>query len=444
MIPTKKTWLLLGAAIAVGAANLIPGGTRAAAELPGLVELGVDDVTRIEITQGAKPKVTLTLEDGDWQLVSPVKGPADTPGIRRLIRLFDDGIPMDARIDEANPEPYGLDFQDAAAVDLYTGGEVATVSFVIGWDTSGGSSFVRLHEDDTVYRAKIGGRARWDREVDLWRDPFVVREDKASVTDIQVAVGDERFTFASDGGVTGGRQRRWSLVEDPGFPLDQRTVEAWASSLMALRAGEVLSSEFDGGFDEPAAVVTLQLEGGESVELTFGSREGDRSAFVKRSDRQAAYRISPTHRTRAARALADYSDATALSFDRDQVKQLRLEDDGVTVVLEQQAEAGDWIVREPANVDVDLKLVYFTVNNLGDLRSDETVQVTLDEAGLLEPWMTVTIQMMDGSSSVLEVGHELDDPSNPRSYARLAGTDRVFTLRQQTITRIRQGFGRSQ
>ncbi len=444
MIPTFKTKLLMVVAVLVGLANLIPGGSRATADLPMLAALAVDDVTRIEITQGAKAKVSLVLEDGEWQLVSPVKASADTPGIRRLLRLLDDGIPMDARIDEANPDPYGLDFQDAAAVDLYTGGDVATVSFVIGWDTSGGSSFVRLHEDDTVYRAKIGGRARWDREVDLWRDPFVVRTDRAELTDIEVTVGDEHFTLTSDGGAAGGAARRWSVVESPGFALDQRTVEAWAASLVSLRAGEVLSASFDGGFDEPVAEVTLLLADGQAVDLAFGSLDGERSAFVRRGDREATYRVSTAHRTRAARPLADYGDATALSFDRDRVKTLTLDDDGVRVVLEQQAEAGDWIAREPANIDIDLKFVYFTVNNLADLRSDETVEATLAEAGLLEPWMRVTITLVDGSSQVLEVGQSLNDPQNPRSYARLAGTDRIFTLRSQTITRIRQGFGRSQ
>ena len=65
----------------------------------------------------------------------------------------EDGVRMDLRIDEGNLEDYGVDDQNGILVELFAEGvEVPKVSFVVGHNVVGGSSFVRLKDSDATVR----------------------------------------------------------------------------------------------------------------------------------------------------------------------------------------------------------------------------------------------------------------------------------------------------
>ena len=107
--------------------------------LPVLSELFKDDISRIEISDPTK-KIILSKEDGEWLMISPEKGKADTARIRSLILNFRKPVPMDALIDTNNEKEYGLEGGNALVVEIWTEGGDPKISFLLGADAAEGSS----------------------------------------------------------------------------------------------------------------------------------------------------------------------------------------------------------------------------------------------------------------------------------------------------------------
>ncbi|MCB9746675.1 MAG: hypothetical protein H6740_29135, partial [Alphaproteobacteria bacterium] len=72
---TKKSQLLLGAALLLGLGLALPEDRGADQALPVLSEIDRDDVRRIEISRGLTEKMVLTgsMDEG-WKVVSPYEG----------------------------------------------------------------------------------------------------------------------------------------------------------------------------------------------------------------------------------------------------------------------------------------------------------------------------------------------------------------------------------
>ena len=64
-------------------------------------------------------------------------------------------------------------------------------------------------------------------------------------------------------------------------------------------------------------------------------------------------------------------------------------------------------------------------------------------AGITKPSQVITIRKKDGSSHTVEVGRAVpDDQGRLYFHVRVDGGDAVYLVRDQTLARIRAGFGR--
>jgi hypothetical protein len=387
--------------------------------------------------------------DSGWKMVQPFEAQADRILVRSLLNLFQEDLPMDTRVDSGDRKTYGLDLANRILLELFTGGEVPAMSVNVGASLPGGVSFVRLPDDEGIYRAKVGGRRRLDKAAKAWVDRMIVEQDVDQIISLELVTPDSDLLFTREpsgelemgGNVALGP---WTLAADPGFDLDQRTVESAVKSLIRFRAGEILSSEFEGGFARPAATVTLRTTEGEATVLIFGNRTIDGAAFLRKNGAPEVYRISETYLNGVTRTREDFASLQILNFTQESVAALRLEDGGITVRV-MHKKSGSWEITEPPNVYTDIKAVFFAVNTLGDLRALEPASLSADEAGLLPPSMQITIDMKNGQQTVLEIGDRFARPrSRPLWYARIAGTERIFVLRSDTVSKIRQGFGRAE
>ncbi len=451
MTLTRKTLGLWALALGLALALLLPdGGGDARAALPSLPGLDKDTVTRVELTVGVRDRIALegNVESG-WTIVQPFEAQADRILVRSLLNQFQKPVAMDTRVDSGDRETYGLDQSNRILVELFTTGDVPALSVNIGGDLPGGVSFVRLPDDEGIYRAKVGGRRRVDKSAKAWIDRMILEEAAEGISGIRLVTPTDDLAFTRepsgelemDGSVQLGP---WSLVGDPGFDLDQQTVDSTARSLAKFRAGEILSPEFEGGWAEPAATATLTFVDGRTAQLTFGNRTLEGAAFVRRGDAREVYRISETYLGGVTRTRGDFKSLQVLDFTQEQVAVMTLEDGGIPVRV-MHLDSGSWRITEPANVYTDVKQVFFAVNTLGDLRALERVDITPADAGLTPAAMTVTVDLVDGSQRVLEVGDRIARArSRPLWYARIQGQPGVFTLGSGTVSRIRQGFGRAE
>jgi hypothetical protein len=146
---------------------------------------------------------------------------------------------------------------------------------------------------------------------------------------------------------------------------------------------------------------------------------------------------------------AELRDKTIFAFSRTQVDTLTLEEGGSTVILQQDLSNNLWKVIQPPNVDVDIRLVFYAVNTMATLRAVDVSELSpsdvgLDDSGAHKAALRITARFLDGQSMGLLVG---DKTKNERGkdlwYVRRDDSQQVFLLSEDTVSKLKQGFGRS-
>ena len=452
---TDKSKLLLVTAAVLGGLSFVqPDSFDPNADLPSLAQVNRADVSRIEITTGQEDTVVMegSLDDG-FVVLAPYQAPAYTIALRPLLALFErDKTRMDVAVDTGNLADYGLDDAQGVLVELFTDSDEPAVSFLVGQDRPGGSSFVRLPGSDTVYRGKVGSRARYARAPLEWRDKMVTQVPAGLVQEIRIEPIDgfttvfERLPEGDIHSEASAKFGNWSCAQAD-FPVDQKSIDALAKSLTELRAGRVLSPDFDGGFETPAVVAQVLMVDGAQITLTIGQRTAEGGAvFLKRSDRDEVYLVSGSLRDRLLRPILAYRNRILFNFERLDVRDYILQDDLGRAVLTQNASTNMWSFTEPVNMDTDVLAVTQSVNTLADLRADAIdPEISQEDAGLTGDPSTLTVRMRDGSSQTLMIGLRRDLKGTLYTYVtRPELLPNIYLVRTDTLTHLRVGFNRSE
>ena len=459
MRPTQKTIALFVVFLVFVALNVVDVGTgqRLSEQLPSLPALDRKSVDRIELTT-AHEKVVLegVLEDAVnkpemvWHLKAPIEGDADQIAVRTLVSQFRKEIPLDAKVDAGNIEDYGLDAGNGLVVELFeNGSKEPTVSFTMGKPGPAGSSFIRLSGDDAIYRARVGGRHRYERPSSEWRNKVLLGFQDADADSITVQIGNNedpsiRFVRAPPPPGSESEQGAWELSPDPGWPTDQELVTGIAKSLGTLRASQLMGTDFDAGFRPPGLTITVRLIDGSERAIEIGQRSAEGAAFARRKGEEGVFRISSVPIKRLLGRPIDYRDRTMFSFDRTEVDTLTWEGGTERVVLQQDLATNLWNVLEPQNIDLDVKFVFFAANTMGSLRGGGIADLSQEEAGLVTPRATITARLLSGREVSLRIGGKTrsEDTGMPMHFALSDQRPEIFLLDDKTVTTLLRGFGR--
>lgn len=446
---TRRSRVLLVVAVLLFLLNLLdqrpPGDVS---DRPVIAALQREAVTRIEISD-AIDKVVLRQGDDRWRVSAPYEADADQATVRALLAAFRKEIPVDVQVDTGNLDKYGLEPGKGIVVEFFTDGESPAVSFTVGNDAAGGSSFVRLSGSESIYRARVGGRARYERAPAEWRNKVLLDVEPEQLTALELRRDDLVITLErgpSPGNDDQGLPKPgiWTLDPPPPWPIDQRIADGLVTTLGRMRAGGVAPPEVDGGFSPAAATFALTLTDGTVRTLLVGSREEQGTTYARVEGRDETYRVAANLRVLGNLVLDDLRDKTLLNFTRDDVDTLALEDGATSILLRQDLSTHLWQVIQPANVDLDIRAVFVAVNALATLRADGATTISPEAAGLTRPATRFVVTFVDSTSTALEVGNPTTDPrGRPAHYVRRAGSEDVFVLRDETITRLKAGFGRS-
>jgi hypothetical protein len=448
LTPKSKGLLALAALLAVAVAVPVSEDPTLS-PLPSLPAIDAASVERIEISLGPLQKIIISAnkeegaivssKDRTFSLDAPIQGPADPLLVKALLREFQAETPMDVRVDKGNYDAYGLQNETQIIVELFGVADSPLLSFALGATARGGASFVRLNDDSTVYRARIGPRHRVDRPATEWRDKSVLSLDPNEIIGlhIQTETQDLPFQRSATGGARADGSAVYGVWHLPGHTVDATTVKSLAASLSRIRASEILSETFDAGFDPPAATVTLVPTEGEPIELSFGSRVADKGAFVRIQGRPSTFRVAKSRLSLVQRPLSAYGNLQVLAFDLAQAAKITWEDNGPTRVL-QRKEDGVWTVTEPKNTDSDLARIASGLGALSNLRGR-----TVSEAEIIgDLAQQLTIHFKDGRKVGLSAGHESVDSVGSPWLVQTSSGPEIYELDDQTWSRVRSAFGR--
>lgn len=443
-----KTWLLAVVAMILGI--LVAGGetTQRADPLPSLPSFVPDEVTRVTISTPVEmlrierdADSNETLDNARWRIVTPLQFPADSAQVRSLLRGFSAGVPMEAYVDEGNLEDYVVDDQYGKLLEIWTKGDEPALSVVIGKTAAGGTTFVRPTGAQKVYRAEVGGRARFDRPAADWRDKMALDLDPAQVDTLVLTRGAEAWTFrrgpSTKSGPDGTPIPGAFLLDNAPFVIDTEAMEALTRGLVRLRAGEVRNPDFPGGFSPPAAVAALTLRDGSTHRITLGTATTAGAAYVKVDDRSEVFQVTGQLRRMLTAPLTALRDRSLFQFDRASLDSIALVDGGLTVVLSPSADGVNWSVTQPANMDADQRQVQFTVNTLANFRASDAAP---DEA-FTPSGTRFRLRFRDGHEETLDIGQAEGDESR-QVRVRVSGRPGVYLLKQTTISELKKAFGR--
>ena len=459
MRPTQKTIALLVVFLAFLALNFVDVGTgyRLSEQLPTLPALDRKTVDRIELSS-ATSKIILAGSDEDsefgatmkvWRLRAPIEGDADQIAVRTLLSQFRKEIPLDAKVDAGNLEEYGLDAGNGLVVEMFEGSDEPSVSFTMGKEGPGGSTFIRLSGDDAIYRARLGGRHRYDKPPTDWRNKVVMgfqEPDADRVTVYRNGSATPSIELVRAPPMPGKESEAgpWELSPDPGWPTDQEVVVGMVKSLGTFRTSQIMDEQFDAGFDPPAVRIAVRLTDGSERIIEVGQRTVDKAAFARRAGEQEVLRVSAGPVQRFLGRPIDYRDRTMFTFGRTDVDTLAWEGGSERVLLQQDLATNLWNVLEPQNIDLDVKFIFFAANTMGQLRGAGIANVSLAEAGLDEPRAVVSARLLNGQEHTLRIGGKTraEDTGHPMYYATSSNRPEVFLLDDKTVTTILRGFGR--
>lgn len=389
----RKTGGLAVAVIAVALVDAVahlPG--RADPALPAIAAVDPADVTHIRLQLG-DTITEIARADGSWRVTAPYDGPADAALVDAVLAPLARGVPMDARVDDLtddNDDSYGLDNAHLLRVDV-DGASGTLAAWYLGGDGPGGASFVRQLGDNAVYRARIGGRYRYERAPGEWRDRRIAPFDPRDVDAISVTGTAGSFALHRTG--DGWR------ADDAGFAVDPRTVDDELAALAGARA-----IAFDAPPGTATATVDLALATGAHVILAVARDDGGATIDLD----GARVRVSPALADALERPLAAYADRRLLAVDPTAVVSVVLDADGARSRFERGAD-GVWTRAEPRNVGFDAAAIEAAVARVAGWRAERWLDVPVaDDAP------RIVLATAHGGEE-LRIGARLGEPPDART-----------------------------
>ena len=448
---TAKSTILAAITLLVCALAIIdqPSNHSASVQATWVAKLNPDHVTRIELTK-ATSKTVLKRDSitGDWNITSPIKQTADESRINHLLAAFRRAIQADVQVDEGNLKDYKLDAAGGIVVELWTDIDKPAASFTIGADAAGGSSFVRISGDDSVYRALIGGRRRFDHAPADWRNRIVVDRSEADIQGVTVepwngtVVHMVRQPTAQETG-----DGPW-IVEPtgvPGWALDAKQSQALIRKLGDMRAVNILDDDFDGGFSPPAVNITIMDKDGTETTLAIGRRLESGIQFVRVAGKTGVYAVPERDIGVFSKGVEGLPDNLLFKVAGADLGRLIFFPKRVQIDLARNPETNVWGIASPPGIAVDVADVQFTVRTLSNLQSDgKAGRPSNRRTGLNRARMVFEVQRKDGSNEALFVGkHFRSKEGDVYFYVKHQGSPDVHVLSEKTLTRLRRGFGQN-
>jgi hypothetical protein len=378
---TQTTWALALLLVALLAADALAWRARTLqrAPMPQLAPFGLEAAAAVSLTHG---DTTVRLErlDDRWMLTHPMSHPADTEGVTALLAGLAGGLTPDARVDQGNHDQYGLDGMDPIEVDIATADQsIATV--YVGNDAPGGATFIRFPGSPEVYRARVGGRARFDRPARAWRDPTLWTFDGRRLIGLTVDRDDGQHTsFTRSPSLANGQPSPWQRSDDADFPTDPALMEAMVYGLANLRAGAVFNADHPGGLTPPRATLHLLLDDGSEHEAFLGLV--DDRGYIGLPDRDAVYRLPGRLVHRLVADTAAWRDHRMLDLDPTQIREVEWIHPAGRVVVVPDVTTGQWRIQEPRGLLADHRALDAAIGFLARARAEAFIHTPPSDCGL--------------------------------------------------------------
>lgn len=290
----RETLILLVVLVVLAAVYLItqrPFG-KGGPEVPSGDDLFFPDFVAADVetlsTRGKGIDVTLFRAGGTWMIADDRPMHAAPAKVEEALTLIG-ALPRTELVSVVPQKHAVFEVVEGPATRLRAAGGGRVLADVLVGKRGPGhlAAYVRAPGDDEVYLSQRGFPSNVVRPVDFWRDREILSFDPAEATWLSIDAGDERIALSRTA------EREWRMAEPEERPADARAVDAALRVLSSLSASgfEDALSSAECGFDDPTAVISIDLASGTLPTVTIGVAD-ETDYFARRDDRETIYRVS--------------------------------------------------------------------------------------------------------------------------------------------------------
>jgi Domain of unknown function (DUF4340) len=268
-----------------------------------------DDMERLEVRDGDSLVEVACIEncgkipDDRWQLKQPLEAKADAVKVRTLLRHLEE-LKAKSFMSEAATDltPYGLD-HPAAQITIRLKDQAEPVTILLGrQDADTAGRYLKLAERPAVYLIDMKDAADLLKTAPELRDLKLLAFKARDIRKIEVAQPDVTVVVEGDG-------ETWNQVKPTKAKVDGHKVRSLLWKLEDLEFKDEWTATAVApdvhGLEQPAATVTLWLQGGKKLEtLRLGNKlEGKEWVYAQLESSPMLYAVD-------AKVLADLPKGT--------------------------------------------------------------------------------------------------------------------------------------
>ena len=429
--------------------------------LPSISPLVKDDLRKIVITY-PKERVVFEVQDDIWSITEPVQEKADYARLRSLFLQFRKEIQMDTFVDQSNHSNYGLDSNNSITIEMWSKDssdeQIPEIGFYLGFDAEGGSSFVSLQSEKgtskSVYRAKIGTRARYEYPLQDWMNQILLDFSPSDITQIEVKNSDIQYT------ITRNTADLFDIV-DVNFSVDSTNIAKKITSLGQLRIGERRQfgekNQYRNVDDTIVGQIILTHRSPkEKKQVLKIHKIENQQALVSIDDNSLSSTDEKQFFIVASSLIQEFFDPSNTFRDRkifakNQVVKEAIDRISYTstskkevVELQQDLSNGFWTVLRPSQKSIDMRKIFFMVNTLLSLEAVGIVEEpTQEQRDIIQDRLILHLLGGDMISIGLSrpIFTDIQSDIEVQKYRFVHFQNRILVVSKKDYTTILQGFG---
>ncbi|MBE6862519.1 MAG: DUF4340 domain-containing protein [Ruminococcus sp.] len=283
--------------------------------------------------------------------------------------------------------------------------------------------------------------------------------EDAEIKSVDVKNADDEYTVTMIEKTEEGAAATYTIKGFESLPLSTSVVGTIPNNASGLAstaiAAEDSSSLAKFGLENPVITADIHYTSGKDVTLLIGDTAPNGSdVYVKTSDSDMVYTVASSYLANYHKTVYDLVDKVVLEEPAEDVypiiKSVRIERDDIDydMLLEYDENSDDdefmggttatHVMTQPTYAYLTIERSMDITNGMFGLTAEDIhclmpAESDIAEAGLTDPFCTVTMSCDDGNTYVLKMSEPYtDEDKNTMHYAMLEGTDIIYILSAET------------
>jgi hypothetical protein len=361
-------------------------------------QLTSDTIEEIQIKNADGQTSRAQLENGNWQLLEPVRTDADD-GVVGTVTSNLSTLEVQRVVDEkpADLKQYGLE-PPRVDVGFRLKGQKELQRLLVGDKTAtGGDVYAKRPDEPRVFLISAFLESIFNKAPFDLRDKMILRFERDKVDGVEIAEGTQTIQFSRSG-------NEWRIAKPIAARADYAAAEGLLTRLASTQMLKVVEESASDlrkyGLDRPSMNATA-MAGSTRATLLLGRKAEDGGFYAKDAARPAVFTVEEALATDLGKDIVEFRrkdlfDARSFSANR-----LELRRGGETITVEKTEEGGKTIWRRGGQT-IDTAKVEDVLTRFSNVQA-QTFQPTA-HASLKAPVLTATVRFDENKTETVNFG----------------------------------------